>query len=463
MTQSAGASDPTERNDGRSPVIVSFTRRAWIWVLALCAAWTIGVSWLIRLPCHQLAWEGDIPQGGVCYSDIPYLYDRVGMVHGNFPYITPGALLEYPVLQSVIATTTGVFSWIITPVTSVHVAQSIYFDINAVTILLLWVTTVLAAGKMIKNPRAVLALALSPAVAATALINWDLWVVCATVLALFFMRREQWVLTGVFLGLGTALKLWPFVLLGVLICLGIRSRQVRPALVTVVSTVTTWLLVNLPFYLWDSEQWSFFWSFSSDRPAGFSSIYHVWNVAFAPALEMEPLGPETINVLAYGGFALLCVGILALSLLAPKAPSAEQLSLLIVAAFVLTNKVYSPQFVLWLVPLVILARPKVLQFLGWQIIEIFHWVSIFSWLQAVITSADSIPTWTWIYTIAVSMHVIAVVVICAAVVTDILRGRAPQDLDRAAAKVNPSSPEQAAAQPGGSSDSRSRQEGVAHG
>lgn len=412
---------------------VSFSARTWRWVLIGCAVWTITVSWLIRLPCHQLAWEGVIPNGGVCYSDIPFLYERVGMIDGNFPYLASDTLLEYPVLQSVIATGLGIIAWLITPVTSVHVAQSIYFDLNVITIVGLWVLTVAVMSKLLTNPRALLAFALSPAVAATALINWDLWVVCASVIAIFFMTRQRWVLVGVFLGLGTALKLWPFVLLGTLIVLGIRRREFKPALVTAGATVGTWLLVNVPFYLWDSGQWGYFWSFSSDREAGFSSVYHVWNEVISPVLGFGALGPDTINVIAYGGFALLCLGILAIGLLARREPSIEQLSLLIVAAFVLTNKVYSPQFVLWLVPLVILARPRVAQFLVWQVIEIFHWVSIFSWIHALIWSPEDLRFWTIFYVLAVALHMAAVVIICALVIRDVLAGRAPADLstDRA--------------------------------
>ncbi|WP_181954191.1 glycosyltransferase family 87 protein [Kocuria coralli] len=416
---------------------MSFSASAWRWVLVACAVWTIGVSWLVRLPCHQLQWDGRLPYGGACYSDIPFLYARVGMVDGHFPYLVPDALLEYPVLQSVIATVTGVFSWAITPVTSVHVAQGIYFDVNAVTIAALWAVTVLVASKMIASPRVLLALALAPAVAATALINWDLWVVCVTVVALYFLRRERWVPAGVFLGLGTALKLWPFVLLGAVIVLGIRRRELRPVVTTAVSLVATWLVVNVPFYLWDREQWGYFWGFSSDRSAGFSSIYHVWDVAIGPALGYGELGAGTINVIAYGGFAVLCAGILALGLLARREPSIEQLSLLIVAAFVLTNKVYSPQFVLWLVPLVLLARPRVVEFLIWQAIEVFHWVAIFSWLNAVSWSDESLPAWTTTYVIAVLAHVVAVAGICALVIRDVLSGRAPRDLAPDAANLGP--------------------------
>jgi uncharacterized membrane protein len=45
-------------------------------------------------------------------------------------------------------------------------------------------------------------------------------------------------------------------------------------------------------------------------------------------------------------------------LLRTATASVGAMAFLVVAAFLMTNKVYSPQYVLWLLPLMILARPK---------------------------------------------------------------------------------------------------------
>lgn len=64
-----------------------------------------------------------------------------------------------------------------------------------------------------------------------------------------------------------------------------------------------------------------------------------------------------------------------------------QLCFLIVASFLLLGKVYSPQFVMWLIPLVVLARPKLRGFAAWQAAEVFHWASV--WLiSAKINAAE---------------------------------------------------------------------------
>ena len=54
------------------------------------------------------------------------------------------------------------------------------------------------------------------------------------------------------------------------------------------------------------------------------------------------------------------MGVLVIGLLRapPTTPRLAQLGFLIVAGFLLVNKVYSPQYVLWLLPLAVLARPR---------------------------------------------------------------------------------------------------------
>ncbi len=87
---------------------------------------------------------------------------------------------------------------------------------------------------------------------------------------------------------------------------------------------------------------------------------------------------------------LACVLIGVLALTAPRRPRLAQLAFLIVAAFILTNKVYSPQFVIWLIPLLALARPRWRDFLIWQTFEALHWAAVWMYLGQV-TSGGVVP------------------------------------------------------------------------
>ena len=78
-------------------------------------------------------------------------------------------------------------------------------------------------------------------------------------------------------------------------------------------------------------------------------------------------------------FGAVCLGVFALGMLAPTPPRLAQLGFLVVAGFLLVNKVYSPQYVLWLLPLAVLARPRWRDLLIWQAGELFYYVAI--WLN----------------------------------------------------------------------------------
>ena len=73
-------------------------------------------------------------------------------------------------------------------------------------------------------------------------------------------------------------------------------------------------------------------------------------------------------------FAACCVGIAVLARYAPRPPRLASLAFLVVAAFLLVNKVWSPQYSLWLVPLAVLALPRWRLLLGWMALDALVWV-----------------------------------------------------------------------------------------
>ena len=108
------------------------------------------------------------------------------------------------------------------------------------------------------------------------------------------------------------------------------------------------------------------------------SIYNVvksftgWQ-GFDPGLGFwEP--PTVTNTVTALLFLACCAGIAYLALTAPQRPRLAQLAFLVVAAFLLTNKVWSPQFSLWLVPLAVLALPHRRILLAWMTIDALVWV-----------------------------------------------------------------------------------------
>ena len=80
--------------------------------------------------------------------------------------------------------------------------------------------------------------------------------------------------------------------------------------------------------------------------------------------------PATSRMLNVGDatccFGLGCVGVLVAGLRRRAGRGWPSCCFLVVALFLLTSKVWSQQFVLWLLPLAVLARPRWGAFLAWQ-------------------------------------------------------------------------------------------------
>jgi hypothetical protein len=75
----------------------------------------------------------------------------------------------------------------------------------------------------------------------------------------------------------------------------------------------------------------------------------------------------------------LVAGIGYIVLTAPRRPRLPQVGFLVLVAFLLANKVDSPQYSLWLLPFAVLAYPRWRPLLAWQLVEIFEVVMRYLW------------------------------------------------------------------------------------
>ncbi|MCU1596184.1 MAG: putative transrane protein, partial [Frankiales bacterium] len=286
--------------------------------------------------------------------------------------------------------------------------------------LIVTVTTCRLAGR---RPWDAALFALSPALLVHATTNWDLVAVALAGLAMLAWARRNPALAGVLLGLATATKLYPVLFLIPLLLLCFRARQVRAWALTALLTVLVAVGVTAPVYLTApsyaevsgtqvkvlSSPWSNlgkdgisalaphhtvngvkatnatyrFIDLNKERGADWDSLYlqvqhlHTDKGALkgarnglADLVTDAGVPPTKLN----RGVAILEVlGMLLLSglvLLAPRRPRLPQVLFLTTVVFLLLNKVDSPQYVLWLVPLAALSHPRWRPFLAWQAAEI---------------------------------------------------------------------------------------------
>jgi uncharacterized membrane protein len=388
-------------------------------VIALVAIGMFALGLVQKAPCYNGAWffGASSQYTHACYSDIPHLYQGRGFADGLVPYFDKISgdmeYLEYPVL-------TGLFmevaSWLTPGSGSPQDQAQWYWMANAGMLMVCAaVIAVCVTRTHGRRPWDGLLVALAPAFALTATINWDLLAVALTAAAMLMWARSRPLAAGILLGLATAAKLYPFLLLGPLLVLCWRAGRWREFGKALSGAAGAWLVVNVPVMLFAFDGWSKFYTFSQERGVDFGSFWLI-----IAQNRADPLSTDTVNTLALVLMVLCCGGIAALALAAPRRPRFAQLAFLIIAAFVLTNKVYSPQYVLWLVPLAALARPKWRDFLVWQACEVAYFLGIWLYL-AYTTSGDAhkgLPTegYHW----AVGVHLLGTLYLCVVVVRDIL-------------------------------------------
>jgi uncharacterized membrane protein len=389
--------------------------RHWFWtplrVVLLFATITLALGWLVKAPCLQtyrdsagtlqVDWRDGRQYLAMCYSDTIPLYTVERLDHpglAGFPYATswiehrgePGEqarYMEYPVL-------TGLYQWVAAKFAQTWVAIGnsgadgwlpssapaiVYFDISAVGLTAAWLVTVWALVRLSRRrPWDAALAALSPLVVVHAFTNFDALATALATTGLLAWARRRPALAGVLLGLGTATKFYPLFLLFPILLLCLRTGRLRAGLQATAAAALAWTVVNLPVAVLFPSGWAEFFRLNSRRGADPDTLYTVVSTFTGwPGFDGVPQPsqiPVTLNLVSATLFLLACMGIGAFALAAPRRPRLAQLCFLVVCAFLLVNKVWSPQYSLWLVPLAVLAIPRWKPVLAWMVIDALVWV-----------------------------------------------------------------------------------------
>ena len=377
----------------------------------------LALGWSTKAPCLQTTgtgtpdqrvanWQNQRAYYELCYSDTVPLYGAELLSQGKFPYksswleldsagrpqtrydgTTAVRHMEYPVLtglyqyvsMTLAKTYTAVAKSTRWPVLSGVAEVVMFFNIAAFGLALAWLATVWAtamlAGRRVWDGALVAA---SPILIFQAFTNFDALATALATGGLLAWARKRPLLAGILIGLGVAAKLYPALLLLPLILLAVRTGRFADAVRTTSVAVLVWCAVNLPVLLLYPRGWSEFFRLNTRRNQDMDSLYNVigsftgWQ-GFNPDLGFwQP--PNVLNAVVALLLVLCCAAIGYIALTAPRRPRLAQLAFLIVAAFLLVNKVWSPQFSLWLVPLAVLALPHRRVLLAWMTIDALVWV-----------------------------------------------------------------------------------------
>ena len=422
------------------------TRHPW-WtptrVLVLLAAACFALGMVQKSGCYQGYWANEDRYTHMCYSDLPPLYTGRGLVELDWPYSDDPQVrarypeaMEYPVGISYFAYTAAWVTQKVTGADDVHARSDQPVDqvagseqvrkelrgfviVNALGFAALAILSAwLLAGVNRRRPWDAAAFAVSPGLALTGIINWDMLAVFLVAGALYAWSRGRPVATGLFVGVGTATKLYPLFLLGPIAVICLRQRRYRDLVDTVLAAAASWFVLNAPAYLMGRSDWKRFWSFNSDRGPDLGSIWLV-----VQQWTEDPISSETVNHWSWAFFGLWCVAVAVVGFLAPSTPRLAQLGFLVVAGFLLVNKVYSPQYVLWLLPLAALARPRWRDQLVWQASEVFYFAAVWWYLQGDLTPSSGDNQGDVVYWIAVIVRMLGELYLVTLVTRDVLYPR----------------------------------------
>lgn len=309
-------------------------------VVALVAVVVVGLNFTWKQSCGGTV-EGQYLDA--CYSDIPPLWGAERLDVGAVPYLDHP--VEYPVL-------TGAQMWVAAGPAD---GSASFYAWTAALLALAAGVTGFALTREYGVGRG-LVVAAAPTLLLSATVNWDLTSVAFATLGILAHRRGSDVKAGVWLGLGTAAKLWPGFALLALVPAAWAWRGRRAGLVTAGAAGGTWLAVNVPIMIVSFSSWSRFLELSRERLID-------WDPTWALVTRWLGWNPsvDAVNLMSNGAFLVGAVAIVVVTARRATPDRWHHAALPILAWFLLTTKVYSPQFSLWLLPLMAITFP------GWRL------------------------------------------------------------------------------------------------
>ena len=341
--------------------------------------------------CQNNDWASPDNYVHACYTDIPALYSERGLDTNTFPYQSATNSMEYPPL-------TGLTAWLISLVTPDN-SHNWFFNLNALLLIMMFIISAVIVKQL--APKYLYLFPASPAVVASLFINWDLLAVACVLLAIYYFENKRFELSGIWLGISIATKFFPIVLLLPIAVIFYRRRQYREFIRYFFTTTIIWLAVNLPIALFYFDGWWRFIKLNLERGADFGSIWYGLSLLGINTPALDLIYP----LISIGLFIALTIYLVRLK----QTPTLAQIAFFAVFIFTTVSKVYSPQYVLWLTPLAVIALTNSRQqitFWFWQATEIIYHLAIWQYLALFSGAKFGLPATP--YAIATLLRVIGI-------------------------------------------------------
>jgi len=325
--------------------------------------------------CAETGWKTPDQYVHACYSDIPALYGERGLDKGVWAYSNGESSVEYPVVQ-------GAIMWATAKL--LPSGANNYFYGNALLLALLFIF--IAFIVYLIRPEFGYLLPLAPAAIASLYINWDLWAIAAMMLAIYWFDRKQDYASAVALGIAISTKFLPIFLLIPIALIYFRREELLKFVKYAAIVVATFAAINLPVALTTFDGWWRFYSLNLNRGSDWGSLWYALS-----NLGLDLTHQNYLSVL------LLLIAITLFSLFFLQTVDVLKLAhvaLFIMVAVMAVSKVYSPQYVLWLAPLAVIARidnRDVAIVWFWQGADVLYHVAIWQHLATVTGAKFGLP------------------------------------------------------------------------
>lgn len=293
-----------------------------------------------------------------CYSDIRQLYFDRGLADDLVPYVE--SFNEYPVL-------TGALQWVAASLAD-DVVQ--FYLATALFLLVAGYAAVVALWRLDLGVGRVVSFAAAPALVTQSFTNWDLVAVAFALWGWVRWREEDAFGSALLFGLGGAAKLYPAFFLPFLLVAAVRPRDWRRAGRVVAGGFLGIGVPNLVVMAWDFDGWLATWRFHAERGLNWETPWYWFR-------EVEGVS-EASGVVGALAMAGALAGLMMFQWRRGWDPML--LGTLLTGVFLLVTRVYSPQYTLWILPLLLLANADLRLVWAFLVVDFVEYLLIFQWL-----------------------------------------------------------------------------------
>jgi hypothetical protein len=334
------------------------------WLPFVIAAALMLYGYLRLLPAATSAGETIYPtvaSGNVAWSDIISIYGRSDLAGHPLPYVH-GHSLEYPVLTGIVFYLAGFVGY---TSSNVVAAFSVNYALLALSGLgLLW----LLRREPGANPWL---FACAPALVLYTGANWDLLALFSGIGSLLLYRRNHDLAATVLLALSVWLKFFAILWLPLVLIERARRRLWGACARILALFALLSVVVNLPFALRDAYEWGLFSSFNRERAP---------EVNFWTIIRDAHLSVDTINTLSLLA-VVLAVAILGAVQWRHGTDLTVPAAAILITWFFVVNKIYSPQYFIWLVPFLALLAVPLPLYIALVFVDAIYYVCSFQILH----------------------------------------------------------------------------------